>query len=86
MTPADDAALEAAKVAYQEKLRSCWVDLHDDAEADFEAGYAAAAAGEPRNDAVAAFTELIGDDPLSDLRLEDFQGGFATYRALVNAA
>ena len=84
--PTTSAALDAAKIAYQDKLRSTWANLHDDAEADFEAGHAAAATGQPWKVAQARFAELIDGHPMADLRLEDFKGGFDSFLALADAA
>lgn len=72
------ASLDEAKLAYLSKLGAGdWTLLHDDAEADFSAGFASAVSDPDRiQDAVKKFEADHRDDPMLDLRVEDFAGGF----------
>lgn len=82
LTLADTAAqLAEAKLAYQERLRATWKQLHDDAERDFEAGFAAGLTADATlREEVGRFEAEHDHDPMLDLRVEDYTGGFTAGR------
>ena len=78
--------LGQAKASYLTTLNASWSQLHDDAEADFEAGFNAGLDSTAApfllalGDARVTFSETVARDPLSDLRLDDFTAGFKAAR------
>lgn len=75
-----DVGLTRAERAYLRKLGVSWGDLHENARADFQAGWRQAEAGAVFADACEAFRAETRHDLDHDLRREDFTAGFSSRR------
>lgn len=70
MTTSQITGIDRAKKHYLGRLGATWDMLHDNAELDFESGWNAGS-----DEGLQQFKANVGDDPMADLRIEDFTAG-----------